>query len=161
MLEVIQRFNDPFSDKFEEIPLFYDATEKEYYLRVRDIPKLTPECIEELPIGCNEHQRELMEQEHGGHVYLLRADNGFYKIGQSKVLDDRIKQLAVQLPYELELICAIQTVNPIGLEEELHTRFREKRKRGEWFNLDEDDVTYFAVLSKIRWQAEFFYKYYG
>jgi hypothetical protein len=44
-----------------------------------------------------------------GFVYILKADNDLFKIGQAAVLDNRIKQLAVSLPYELALIHSMAT----------------------------------------------------
>lgn len=32
------------------------------------------------------------------------------------------------------------------LESQLHVRFKDKRLRGEWFRLDEDDLTYIKSL---------------
>ena len=81
-----------------------------------------------------------------GFVYLLKADNGFYKIGRTKSLDDRIKQLEIASPHELELILVIETDNCRNIEESLHLRFDDKRSRGEWFELSEADVEYIKGL---------------
>jgi hypothetical protein len=89
---------------------------------------------------------ERRQKERIGYVYLLKADNGLYKIGQAKIIDRRIAQLAVSLPYELELEVAIQTERYKELEPELHERFSAKRKRGEWFELNEADIEYIKKL---------------
>jgi len=81
-----------------------------------------------------------------GFVYLLRADNGYYKIGRTISLDDRIKQLKIASPCELELILAIETDECRELEESLHCLFDDKRATGEWFELIEADVEYIKGL---------------
>lgn len=75
-----------------------------------------------------------------GFVYLLRADNGIYKIGCTKRPDARIKQLGIQLPYELEVICLLPAQDMRLLESKLHERFNERRVNGEWFQLTESDI---------------------
>lgn len=135
---------------------YYDAEDREYYIKIRDAIRLSRECLEEIPNWCAEHQREQVGQERGGYVYLLKADNGLYKIGRSKSLDARIKQLGLILPYELELALVIETIDTTKLEQELHDHFADKRKRGEWFELDESDLCYLAEIAETRWEAEFF-----
>lgn len=83
-----------------------------------------------------------------GYVYVLRADNGLYKIGWAKILDKRIKKLEIVLPYELELIVSIQSENALALEGELHKHFADKRKKGEWFNLEAEDIVHIKSKGK-------------
>jgi len=75
-----------------------------------------------------------------GFIYILRADNGVYKIGQTTQLDDRIKQLGIQLPYELELVHAVGTDHVLSAEQLLHKRYASKRQKGEWFALSDEDI---------------------
>lgn len=77
-----------------------------------------------------------------GYVYLVRADNGLYKIGKTKTIEPRIKALTIELPYGLEVIHTIATGDMNALESRFHNIFSEKRVRGEWFRLDDDDVKY-------------------
>jgi len=81
-----------------------------------------------------------------GFVYLLRADNGVYKIGASTTPDQRSKTLGVQLPYETILEYTIETDDMYQLESWLHHKFARKRKQGEWFELDEADLEYIKGL---------------
>jgi len=81
-----------------------------------------------------------------GFVYLLKADNGVYKIGASTTPNQRSKTLGLQLPYETALMHTIETDDMYGLENELHRKFAKKRKRGEWFELDEADIEYIKGL---------------
>ena len=85
------------------------------------------------------------EEDHG-FVYLLKADNGCYKIGRTTSLDDRIKQLEIASPCKLELVLAIETDECRELEESLHCFFDDKRAKGEWFDLDGADVEYIQRL---------------
>ncbi len=83
-----------------------------------------------------------------GEVYLVRADNGLYKIGRSANAASRIKTLTVQLPYGIELIHVIKTEDTVGLERRLHTHFAALRKRGEWFELSADDVAWLLAFEE-------------
>jgi len=84
-----------------------------------------------------------------GYIYVLRADNGMCKIGQTTQLNDRIKQLGIQLPYELELVHVIGTDHVINAEQLLHNRYAEKRQRGEWFALSDADLEDIKTLKYL------------
>jgi len=77
-----------------------------------------------------------------GYVYFLQADNGLVKIGQTKILDKRIEQLAVSLPYKLQLILTIKSEQYTRLESHLHELYAEHRANGEWFALTDEDLNY-------------------
>ena len=74
-----------------------------------------------------------------GYVYLVHCKGTtFYKIGISKI-DYHLRLSALQsgCPFELEMIYVIHSSNYRKFEQELHHKFRDKRVRGEWFDLDE------------------------
>lgn len=75
-------------------------------------------------------------------VYLLKA-GPYYKIGKAKDLDQRVKQIKLQLPYPVETLHSIETDDSIGIENYWHKRFACKRVNGEWFLLTDDDVATF------------------
>jgi hypothetical protein len=77
-----------------------------------------------------------------GFVYLLKSGK-FFKIGRSVCAEKRHYEIQLQLPEELKLIHKIKTDDPEGIEAYWHTRFADKRKRGEWFNLNSEDVKTF------------------
>lgn len=82
-----------------------------------------------------------------GIVYVLKADNGLYKIGRAKKFENRLLQLQTQMPYDLEVIVLIESDDYIGLEKGLHKRFVSKREKGEWFELSEEDIEYLKGLA--------------
>jgi len=83
---------------------------------------------------------ESRRQARMGYVYLLKADNGLYKIGQSKVIDERIKQLGLKLPYELELVLTIESEFYKEIEAAFHESLADKQVKGEWFRLNAEDI---------------------
>lgn len=83
-----------------------------------------------------------------GYVYLLWSEMGVYKIGRTKTPDTRLKAFS-SLPFEVRCECLIETDNASELEHSLHTRFADKRGRGEWFALNADDVQYIQSLAKV------------
>lgn len=73
-------------------------------------------------------------------VYILKAENGFTKIGISSGLDVRLSGLYTMIPLELHLVAVVITKDAEKRERELHEMFKEKRFKGEWFTLDESDM---------------------
>jgi hypothetical protein len=81
-----------------------------------------------------------------GYVYLALMRVGRekrFKIGKANLVEQRTKQVAVNLPEDLELIHAISTDDAYGIEAYWHRRFGEKRRGGEWFALSAEDVRAF------------------
>jgi hypothetical protein len=77
-----------------------------------------------------------------GHVYLLKHDNA-YKIGKSFDVTRHYKEIRVQMPHDTEEIHVIETDDPSGIEAYWHNRFKDKKLKGEWFNLSPDDIKAF------------------
>lgn len=75
-----------------------------------------------------------------GYVYLIKMGDS-YKIGISRNPEQRLKEFT-KLPYPLEQICMQKVNNYYIIEEELHNKFVDKRKRGEWFDLNESDIDF-------------------
>lgn len=84
-----------------------------------------------------------------GYVYLIKSGR-FYKIGRTNSPGRRGYELDLQLPEEPKTIHVIKTDDPVGIEAYWHNRFKAKRKRGEFFELDVNDVTAFK-----RWESIF------
>ena len=80
---------------------------------------------------------------YAGQVYLLKAENGLYKIGFSRKLDERMHAIKKAIPMKLELVYHHYRRFGQEAELELHRFFTNKRVQGEWFTLDDEDVQYF------------------
>jgi len=79
-------------------------------------------------------------------VYLMRNNrSGYYKIGRSVNPKFRESTLQAQEP-NVELLDTC--IAPKELERELHQQYSNKRLRGEWFELDIDDVN--KIITKFR-----------
>jgi hypothetical protein len=93
------------------------------------------------------NDRQLNEVSDGdqtcGSVYIINSINSatLYKIGSTRRrLDARIKELQTGCPDELMLVHSISTTHPEKLEKEIHSRYAHKRLKGEWFELEKEDL---------------------
>ncbi len=77
-----------------------------------------------------------------GFVYLLKVAK-YFKIGRSSSFERRSRELAIQLPEKAKTVHIIRTDDPVGIELYWHRRFEPKRKNGEWFELNAQDVKAF------------------
>jgi DNA-directed RNA polymerase subunit RPC12/RpoP len=75
-----------------------------------------------------------------GFVYLILAGGIYYKIGCAKNLARRAYYFELELPFDFEIIHFFQADNMYEAEKRLHLQFASKRIKGEWFNLDSQDV---------------------
>jgi hypothetical protein len=77
-----------------------------------------------------------------GFVYLMKSGR-YYKIGHTKHVGGRERDLAIQMPEKLNTVHSIRTDDPVGIEAYWHKRFQEQRRNGEWFELSNADVNAF------------------
>lgn len=83
------------------------------------------------------------------HIYLMKNErNGLVKIGKSISPKFRERTLQSQEP-EISMIFVSCLCEEI-IEKDLHEKFSEKRVRGEWFNLTDDDIL--LITTKISQQ---------
>lgn len=76
------------------------------------------------------------------YVYLMKDKSNFYKIGISNEPEWRERTLQSQQP-NIKLITAKKFVNrriAANIEKALHESYSHKKKRGEWFQLDDEDI---------------------
>lgn len=78
-----------------------------------------------------------------GYVYLLHG-NGHYKIGKTKSISRRFREVGLKLPFPVEIEDYIRCDDMDSVEAEWHSRFKDKRLHGEWFNLSAEDVAAFV-----------------
>jgi hypothetical protein len=90
-------------------------------------------------------QPATVESTSQGYVYLLYGA-GYYKIGQTRNIGSRSRSFETQFPFEVSLAHVIETNKPLALERQLHEKFKDKRVRGEWFELLPEDVQYVKSL---------------
>jgi len=77
-----------------------------------------------------------------GYVYLIQSTSGYCKIGSSRSVSDRARQLQCANPEPLTLIHQFPSANAQQDEFVLHTRFADKRVRNEWFALTDEDIAH-------------------
>lgn len=76
-----------------------------------------------------------------GFIYVLKGvGTDTYKIGLSKTPIKRIDRLGVVLPFPIQILTLIKTNHMRRAESYLHQFYAEKKRRGEWFRLNTEDV---------------------
>lgn len=76
------------------------------------------------------------------YVYILKDLDitGYYKIGMTKNISQRITHFGVTLPFRVGIVRVMPTMNARALESVLHRRYAACRKDGEWFDLSDADL---------------------
>lgn len=95
----------------------------------------------------NHSCKEKKKPKSKGYVYLMKCENK-YKIGYSKDVERRIKELDNK-PFKTNLIAKSELIeNPYFYEQEIHEYFEEYRIDGEWYNFEEDVLQYAINIIK-------------
>jgi len=87
-----------------------------------------------------------------GYIYLIENEvefETFYKIGYTKNLNNRKRQLSTGNPGKMKILKSFRTDWNRKVEITLHMQFKSKRIRGEWFRLDNNDVDNFLPKCHI------------
>jgi predicted GIY-YIG superfamily endonuclease len=77
-------------------------------------------------------------------VYIVTASEfeNIYKIGIAKDVEDRVRTMQTGCPFKLYAFKCYQVNDAVSVETMLHSFFHKKRLMGEWFRLNEIDLTY-------------------
>lgn len=88
--------------------------------------------------ASKEHASQRLKNE-DSEVYLLRGSvTGYYKIGVSTNLKDRLRQVHNGIPEDTMFI--FSSTGGRELESYLHEKYKDKKIKGEWFCLNKNDV---------------------
>jgi hypothetical protein len=103
-----------------------------------------------------------MATKYEGTVYLVRSEDGAYKIGHTRqTFKARFSMLRSANPRRLSKIHTFKAINSLEAEQSLHSAFGKKRIRGEWFNLDQDDLAlYYDYVAMFERQYREITEYY-
>ncbi len=74
-----------------------------------------------------------------GYVYVIRSDYGF-KIGKTVNLKSRTRLFEVKLPFPIQIEHYAWFDDYTAAERNFHEMFSAKRKEGEWFDLNAQDL---------------------
>ncbi|CQR46591.1 T5orf172 domain protein [Paraliobacillus sp. PM-2] len=77
------------------------------------------------------------------YVYFIKESGmGHIKIGKADDPDQRKKELSTGSSHIHEIVHLIKTKAPYKTENFFHCHFRNKRIKGEWFDLTENDLSW-------------------
>jgi len=82
-------------------------------------------------------------------VYLISVneyENTYYKIGVSKDVSKRVKNISTGNHLDVQILKEIKSAYPTKLEKRLHSHFKNKNVKGEWFVLDSADLEAFESI---------------
>lgn len=85
------------------------------------------------PFGMDVPKVRLKDKPAGDrHVYVFRDGGGLFKIGITKDIKRRSKEL-----FPASLVCEARVPDALRIENELHEKYAAFRHGGEWFRLPE------------------------
>ena len=79
----------------------------------------------------------------------LRLPIDYYKIGIATNPRQRLSNLSLGTPHELELVTTIESNNAEVVESQLHSIYSCSKKKGEWFKLTRNDINSFIALNQL------------
>jgi len=108
-----------------------------------NVNKLCKKCKKECKSSDKVQIVECKSFEHRDDgLYLVKEKFGLVKIGHTADIDKGLSELQSVIPYKLELLYYIKTKSykVLSLEKLLHKEYENKRIRGEWFELTQQDI---------------------
>lgn len=82
-----------------------------------------------------------------GYVYLLKASNGYFKIGRAFDVNKRLKGHKRMYPLQIDVLHTVYSMDMVKAENHLLKRFEEYKMQGEWFLLEPDHVEWICGLT--------------
>lgn len=83
-----------------------------------------------------------------GHVYIIKNSRNEFKIGSSINPNARIRSIETQQGESVDIICISEPLyDYIDKEHELHKKYKNKRKIGEYFDLNDNDLN--NIISEL------------
>lgn len=135
---------DSYMNLLRDLPEMEDLYK--YMLTERDSSSWRFAEIEAV-LACTQIKRSKARRR-TGYIYVLESDDGYYKIGQTGSLQNRVKALKIQLPFKVHLLHRVAVSDPSAAERQLHQRFKDRRMNGEWFRLSQEDVEWLTSLTR-------------
>lgn len=89
---------------------------------------------------------------HDPIVYIIKAENGLYKIGYTKSIIHRFSEFENVSPIPVELLHLITTNNAMELEKQIHERLFPFWHHGEWFALPEETVNWLLSIEDMQYE---------
>ena len=91
------------------------------------------------------------ERDRSGFIYVIYMDTPerYCKIGMTADFGGRLKTHQCSSPFELFVVCGYFVPNMRTEEAALHAAFADKRVRGEWFQLNEEDLKLISLRSLL------------
>jgi len=83
----------------------------------------------------------VIQQDKSGCIYLIQS-NGLCKIGITKDFERRMADFQRTIPTEVNIVWSAEVEDAYKMERALHEHFKDKWVKGEWFDLNEDDMQY-------------------
>lgn len=88
------------------------------------------------------------------YLYVIGNDTNRQKIGISKDVDKRLKNLQTGNPDKLTIHYKIEcpTIkHTLKLEKKIHSELSYKRLSGEWFNMTVEEAVNYLEFARITW----------
>jgi hypothetical protein len=82
-----------------------------------------------------------------GYIYLLKASNGFFKIGRAINVEKRLIGHRRMYPLEINVLHTVYVTDMVRTESYLLKRFEDYKMQGEWFLLEPDHVDFICSLT--------------
>lgn len=100
----------------------------------------TKQEIENEIMNCGRHPQKDNKPKSKGYIYLMEC-NGKYKIGVSKNVEKRRRQLSINSPFQIKIVATSPLIEDVYKEEQaLHQYYGNYIIKGEWFDLPEREV---------------------